>query len=124
MTIELDVQIICEPKVTANVLLSIGYGSGHMVAQIDGSKTLDRILAFIEQHRAERKTNWVNIGNFGPCPVTLVLSSDSVAIVVDSGVTVHGFGQSAGLYIPTGLLDKLVAALKHERSKLGYGSSN
>lgn len=117
MNMKFDIEVISERSATSCVLLSIGYGSGHMVIQIEGEKTLENILAFIATHRADKAAHWIEIGRFGSFPVTLTVSHDWTAVVVDSDIVVGGFGQSIGLHIPGELLDEFTAALSgaHQR---------
>jgi hypothetical protein len=121
MNIELDVALVFDPATTAQVLLSIGYGNGHVVTLVDGSSVVENILAFIAQHRAARGANWIEIGRFDSSSVTLCLDGDSISVIIDSEVNVGGFGQSAGLYIPRSLLDRFVAALTEARRKFTTG---
>ena len=116
--IELDVALVFDPATTAQVLLSIGYGNGHVVTLVDGSRVVENILAFIAQHRAARGANWIEIGRFDSSSVTLCLDGDSISVIIDSevnvGVTV------CGMYILASL-DRRSCADRKARCKFTTG---
>jgi hypothetical protein len=116
--IKLDVDLIADTKDSSILLLSIGYGNSHLVAQIESKTMIDTIVRFISEHREGNGMRSIEIGRFSSCPVTLNLSQDSISFIIDSSISADGFGQSAGLYVPRGLLDELVAMLKGVRSKV------
>jgi hypothetical protein len=111
MHIELNVELISNGNAKSLLLLSGGYGTGHVVIQIDGEGAVENILTFIASRRADKAACWTDVGRFASCPVTLTLSRDLISIIIDSDVSVGNFGQSAGIYIPRGELDHLVTAL-------------
>lgn len=110
---DLDVRLISEPEKAVPLLLSIGYGNAHIVIEIDDRSAVEEIAAFMEDHRDMPGAHWMEIGRFGPLPVTLTVMTDKIAIVVDSDVAVGAFGQSTGLYLPRTLLDGIVAVMKN-----------
>ena len=112
---ELDVDLIFDKSTPLLLLLSIGYGNAHIVSQIPGKETVENILEFIATYKAEKGAHWVEMGHFGSCPITLTLTNDTIAVIMDSDLRVGGFGQSAGLYIPRELLDGFVVALSEAR---------
>ena len=118
INIKLDVELIADKKDSSVLLLSIGYGNSHLVAQVGSKQVVDDILAFIAAHREDKGMCWIEIGHFASCPVSLNLSQDMISLIIDSSVSADGFGQSAGLYIPKESLDEFVAALKETRGKL------
>ena len=95
----------------------VGYGNAHIVIEVDGAAAVERLLAFIFAHREERGDHWMAVGRYVSCPVTFTLSSDMLSLIIDSDLTVDGFGQSAGLYIPRELLDDFTDALAREHRK-------
>lgn len=117
INIKLDVELVADKKDSSILLLSIGYGNSHLVAQVGSEKVIDDILAFIAEHREDKALHWIEIGHFASCPVTLGLNENMISLIIDSNVSADGFGQSAGIYIPKESLDEFIAALKEARSK-------
>lgn len=117
MSIKLDVELISDKSDSSIMLLSVGYGNSHLVAQIDSQKVIADILTFIVEHREDKAACWIEIGHFASCPVTLSLNRDFISLVIDTNVSAGGFGQSAGLYIPKECLDKFVTALEGVRRR-------
>jgi hypothetical protein len=116
---ELDVDLISEGGAASPLLLSIGYGNGHIVIQLEGMQAFKNILAFIDESSSNSGAHWIEAGRFASNPVTLTLSKDIIALVVDSNVSVGSFGQSFGLYIPADLLDAFVTALAAAQARTG-----
>ena len=118
MSNKMDIDLIFKRGDASPLLLSIGYGNGHIVIQLKGTRAVDDILAFIASHRDERGAQWMEVGRFASCPVTLSLGNGQIEFVADSGVSVGSFGQSVGMYIPRELLDELVAGLTEAQRHL------
>jgi len=118
MLIDLDIELIFDRSTASPLLLSIGYGNGHVVAQIDAESVIDDILTFITCHRAGKAACWMEVGRFASCSVTFTLSRDLISIVIGTEVSVRSFGQSAGIHIPKDQLDKFVVALKNAQTKI------
>jgi hypothetical protein len=117
MNIPLDIKLLVPKQEASLTCLSVGYGNAHIVIEVTGADSLERLLAFLFEHREERGAHWIEFGRFGPFVVTVTLGDDWLALVIDSGLTVDGFGQSSGLYIPRELLDSFIDAVAREHRK-------
>ena len=117
MHIALDIQLLRPKEGTSPIFLSVGYGNAHIVIEVDGAGAIERLLAFIFAHREQRGAHWVEVGRYVSCPVTFTLSDDMLSLIIDSDLTVDGFGQSAGLYIPRELLDDFTDGLAREHRR-------
>ena len=102
---------------TSHVRLSVGYGGGHIVVEMDDVKMLESILAFIAMHRADTAAHWMEVGHFSSCPVTFSLTHDLFIFIVDSDLPPDSFPQSCGLHIPKEFLDEFVDALSREQKR-------
>src|SRR5437868_3020212 len=116
MDTNVDVSLIAGEGDSAPLFLSIGCGSGHVVIQIESREKVEEIAAYIARHKNAQGTQWTEVGRFGSYPVTLSIASDLIAFIVDSDVSLGSFGQSAGIYIPVDLSERLVTALKESRT--------
>src|SRR5207249_52270 len=108
MDTNLDVSLIAGEGDSSPILLSIGYGSGHVVIQIESREKIEEIAAYIARHKHAQGAQWTEVGRFGSYPVTLSIASDLIALIVDSDVSAGSFGQSAGIYIPVDFSERLV----------------
>jgi hypothetical protein len=117
MNIPLDVELLAPKQEASPIFLSVGYGNAHIVIEVTGSNALEKLLAFIFEHRELKGAHWLEIGRFASCSATFTLSDDWLALVIDSNLTVDGFGQSSGLYIPRELLDDFTNALAREHRR-------
>src|SRR5438445_7994378 len=117
MDTNVDVSLIAGEGDSAPLLLSIGYGSGHVVIQIESREKVEEIAAYIARHKNAQGTQWTEVGRFGSYPVTLSIASDVIAFIVDSDLSLGSFGQSAGIYIPVDLSGHLVCRLLLEKKK-------
>ena len=84
---------------------------------MSGPDAIDRWLSFIFAHRDERGAPWVEVGRYVTLPVSFSMRSDFFSLIVDSDLTVAGFGQSVGLYIPRELLDNFIDGPAREYRK-------
>lgn len=117
MDIPLDIQLLRPKKGTSPIFLSVGYGNAHIVIEVEGAMSIERLLAFIFAHKEQRGSHWVEVGRYVSLPVTFTLGTDFLSLIIDSDLTVDGFGQSAGLYIPREILDDFTDALAREHRK-------
>jgi hypothetical protein len=117
MNIPLDIELLSPKEGISPIFLSVGYGNAHIVIEVSGPDAIDRWLSFIFAHRDERGAHWVEVGRYVTLPVSFTMSSDLLSLGVDSDLTVDGFGQSVGLYIPRELLDSFIDGLAREHRK-------
>jgi hypothetical protein len=108
--LQLDLLTGSQPGTTGAVLLSVGCGNAHIVVQTE-VRTVEALLVFIAEHRDSPGAHFLEVGRFGPCPVTFTLAEDMIALAIDSEIRVADFPQSAGIYVPRDLLDEFVAGI-------------